>query len=210
MWGRRFLLLSLDDWHLVFASVCLVLVLAVCSPLVLAYLPSRDEPFFALAVLGEEGMAEHYYPDDDPQIEVGEEVNWTLYLYNHMGKAQYVAVRVKFLNSTMLAPNSTSVSPSPAPVVFEVRRVLLDNETWLFPFFWAVLDVEQIDDFLEIRSLYLNDEVIDTHTIAMQGYSFRVIFELWVYDKDFEDLRFGWVNGDEMRCTWNQIWFNVA
>ena len=155
-------------------------------------------------------MAEHYYPGDDPLIEVGEEVGWTLYLYNRMGEAQYVAVRVKLLNSTMSAPNSTSAIPSSAPVVYEVRRVLLNNETWLFPFFWAVLNVEQVGDFLEVRSLYLNGEVTDTHTFAMQGLDFRVIIELWVYDKDLGNFRFGWVNGDDVRYAWNQIWFNVA
>ena len=70
--------MNLDDWHLVFVSACLVVVLVVCAPVALAYLPRRGEPFMALALLGEEGMAEHYYPDDDPSIEVGEEVSWTV------------------------------------------------------------------------------------------------------------------------------------
>ena len=202
--------MSLDDWHLVFVSVCLVLVLAVCSPLAMAYLPRRGEPFFALAVLGEEGMAEHYYPGDDPLIEVGEEVRWTLYLYNHVGEAQYVAVRVKLLNSTMLAPNSTSCSPSPAPVVYEVRRVMMDNETWLYPFSWSIEDVEPVGDFLEIKQLSMNGGPIGTRSVAEGGSNYRFIIELWVYDEDFKDLQFGWRYGDELRCAWNQIWFNAA
>ena len=201
--------MSLDDWHLVFVSVCLVLVLAVCVPLVVALMPSREEPFLALAVLGEDGMAEHYYPGDDPQIEVGEEFHWTIYLYNHMGEVQYVAVMVKLLNSTMLAPNSTTFTPSPAPVVYEVRRVLLNNETLMFPFSWTVLNVEQIGDFLDVRSLSVNGEAIDTYSVALHGLNYRVVLELWVYDEDLGDFRFGWVYGDEMRCAWNQIWFNL-
>ena len=202
--------MSLDDWHLVFVSVCLVLVLAASAPVAMAYLPKRVEPFMALAVLGEEGMAEHYYPEDDPNIEVGEGVNWTLYLYNHMGEVQYVAVRVKLLDSKMLAPNSTSCSPSPAPVVYEVRRVLLDNETWLYPFSWSVEEIEVIGDLLQIGLLSVNGDLVRTSTFAEDGYNFRIVLELWVYDEGLNEFRFGWGYGDELRCAWNQIWFNAT
>lgn len=201
--------MSLDDWHLIFVSVCFAVVLLACAPLVMAYMPSRDEPFFALAVLGEEGMAEHYYPDDDPSIGVGQAVRWAVYVYNHMGETQYVAVRVKLLNSTMLAPNSKSCTPSPAPVVYEFRRVLLDNETLLVPFSWSILDVELVGDSLDVRSISVNGDSIVTHAVALYGFDYRLVLELWVYDKGLGDFRFGWGYGDEVRCAWNQIWFNV-
>ena len=202
--------MSLDDWHLVFVSVCMVLVLAACVPVVMAYLPERNEPFMALAVLGDEGMAEKYYPGDDPNIEVGEEVRWTLYLYNHMGEARYVAVRVKLLNSTMLAPNSTSCTPSAAPVVYETRRVLLDNETLLYPLDWGLLEVGGEGDLVSIEGLMINGGSLQTGVEAVHGYNFRVVLELWVYEEASEDLTFGWASGEESRCAWNQIWFNVT
>jgi len=96
--------MRLGDWHLVFIFATLMLIVVACTPLVTAFLPRTGEPFLALALLGEEGMAEHYYPQDDPNIPVGDAVHWTLYLYNHMGAAQYVAVRVKLLNATTTAP----------------------------------------------------------------------------------------------------------
>ena len=200
--------MSLDDWHLVFVSVCLMLVLAASAPVAVALLPSREESFFALAVLGEEGMAESYYPEDDPRIEVGEEIHWTIYLYNHMGETQYVAVRVKLLNTTVLSPNSTLCSPSPSPVVYEVRRVLMDNVTWLYPFSWSIEDIELVGDFLEIKFLTVNGAPIGTRAISEMDLNYRLVFELWVYDVDLQDFRFGWRYGDEMRCAWNQIWFN--
>jgi len=202
--------MSLDDWHLLFVSVCLILVLTVCAPLVVALMPSREEPFLALAVLGEEGMAEHYYPDNDLKIGVGDEIHWTVYLYNHMGESQYVAIKVKLLNATMLLPNSTSNTPSPAPVIYEVRRVLLNNETWMFPFSWAVLNVEQDGAPLYIRSLSVNGKTIETNTGAMHELNYRLVLELWVYDEDIGDLRFGWVYYNEIRCAWNQIWFQLS
>lgn len=163
----------------------------------------------ALALLGEEGMAEHYYPEDDPNIEVSEEVHWTLYLYNHMGEAQYVAVRVKLLNSKILAPNSTSRNPSPAPVVYEVRRVLLDNETWLYPFSWSVEEIEVIGDLLQIDLLSVNGDLFQTSVFTEDGNNFRMVLELWVYDEGLNEFRFGWSSGNELRCAWNQIWFNA-
>jgi hypothetical protein len=202
--------MSLDDWHLVFVSVCLVFVLGACAPVAMAYLPRSGEPFMALAVLGEKGMAEKYYPGDDPSIEVGEEVHWTLYLYNHMGEARYVAVRVKLLNSTMLAPNSTSCSPSPAPVVYEVRRVLLDNETWLYPLDWSLLNVSWDSESIMIDGLMINGRPFQTGVEAVHGYNFRVVLELWGYEESSEGFIFGWASDGESRCVWNQIWFNTT
>ena len=164
----------------------------------------------ALAVLGEEGMAENYYPGDDPDLEVGEEVHWTLYLYNHIGEARYVAVRVKLLNSTMLAPNSTSCTPSAAPVVYETRRVLLDNETLLYPLDWGLLEVGGEGDLISIEGLMINGGSLQTGVEAVHGYNFRVVLELWVYEEASEGFIFGWGSGEESRCAWNQIWFNVT
>lgn len=202
--------MSLDDWHLVFVSVCLVLVIAACAPVVSAFMKVREEQFFALAVLGEEGMVEKYYPDYDPNIEVGEEVHWTIYLYNHLGEAQYVAVRVKLLNSTMLAPNSTSCSPSPAPVVYEIRRVLLDNETWLYPFDWNLLNVVLNGDSISIERLMINGQPYQINVGTLNGFNFRIVLELWIYDEVSERFNFGWVTMQESHCAWNQIWFNVT
>jgi len=202
--------MSLDDWHLVFVSVCLILIFAACAPVIMTLAPIREESFMALAVLGEEGMAESYYPDDDPEIEVGEDVHWILYLNNHMGEAQYVSVKVKLLNSTMSAPNSTSCSQSPASTIYEIRQVLLDNGTWIYPFSWSVVDIERVGDFIEVTQLLVNRDFIEVEVLSKDGCNFRIVFELWIYDSDLKDFRFGWNSGDESRCAWNQIWFNAT
>jgi hypothetical protein len=202
--------MNLDKWSRIFVSVCIILVLTACYLIVTAYLSENIEPFFALAVLGEEGMAEHYFPDDDPNIKVGEEVHWFLYLYNHMGEAKYVAVMMKLLNSTMLAPNSTSCSPSTANLVFEVKHVLLDNETWLYPFNWSLLEVNEERESISIERLMINGEVFQIDVDAFHDYSFRVVLELWLYDESSEDFIFGWSSGKELHCAWNQIWFNAT
>jgi len=201
--------MNLDDWHLLFVSICVAIILIACVPIVMAFIPSRDEPFLALAILGKDGMAESYYPDDDPNIELGEMVHWTIYLSNHMGEVQYVAVKVKLLNSTNPSPISNSCTPSPAPMIYEVRRVLMKNETGLFLFSWSILDAAQNGDFLEIRALSVNGETIETNALAIYGSDYRVVLELWVFNKNLNEFEFGWDYDDEKRCAWNQIWFNV-
>jgi hypothetical protein len=200
--------MNLDNWHLIFVSTSMILVVVASIPLITAYLPSTEEPFFALALLGEEGMAEHYYPQDNPNLIVGEEVHWTIYLYNHVGEVQYVAVQVKLLNSSMPAPNSTSCTPSPAPVVYEVRRVMLDNETWLHPLIWSIEEISSFEDFVEIERLSMNDGSFETDVFAEKGINYRFVFELWVYDESLSEFQFGWSYGYELRSAWNQIWFN--
>ena len=48
------------------------------------------------------------------------------------------------------------------------------------------------------------------HVVAVYRFNYKVVLELWVYDEELGDFRFGWGQGDEMRCVWNQIWFNVT
>lgn len=202
--------MSLDDWHLVFVSVCFILILVAFIPLAKVLITSKYEPFFALALLGEEGMAEHYYPGDDSSIEVGEVVGWSVYLYNHIGETRYVAIRVKLLNSSMLAPNASSCSPAIAPVVYEVRRVMMHNQTWLSPLNWSILKIERVGDFLDVISFSINGNTIDTHVVALYGSNYRLVVELWVYDEVYDDFQFGWSTTGEVQCVWNQVWFNVT
>lgn len=202
--------MNLDDWHLVFVLVCITLLITISAPVVMAYIKINEEQFFVLAVLGEDGMVENYYPDNDPDINVGEEIHWTIYLHNHMGETKYVVVKVKLLSSTMIAPNSTLCSPSPESAIFEVRRVLMDNETWLYPLNWYLLDVEFSNEIASIKSMMINENPYQIDVETMHGYNFRIILELWIYDEISESFNFGWVAKQEPHSAWNQIWFNVT
>ena len=186
-----------------------MIILAVGLNFIWNYLPERGESFLALALLGEGGMAENYYPNDDPEIEIGEELHWNIYLYNHMAEAKYVAMRLKILNSTTIAPNSTSCSPSPVPVIYEVRHVILNNETWLHPLSWSLNEVSRDGDITNIESIMIDDNIFNTDIKDTSRGSFRMILELWVYDESLEYFVFGWKASDEPRCAWNQIWFNT-
>lgn len=202
--------MSLDDWHFIFVSVCLVLIVTASVPVITAYLPKREEPFFELAVLGENGKVELYFPNNDTNVQTGEDIHWNVYVYNHMGETKYVALRIKFLNSTMAAPNSTLCVPSQAPLLYEVQHILLNNETWLFPLNWTLTSVSQDREVVFIKSLDINGEVLSTNLEAIQGHNFRVVLELWVYDSVSDSFAFGWFSGQQLSCVWNEVWFNAT
>ena len=202
--------MNLDDWYLIWVSICIGLVIVAFSPLVMAYIPKGREQFFALAVLGEEGMAEQYFPNDDINIEIGEQVRWQIYLYNHMGKARYVSVKFKILNSTMISANSTLCSASVAPMIYEVRKVLLDDEALIFPLQWSLQNITTYMNITSIDRIIMNEKVIQTYVEAKNERTFRIVIELWVYEMEQGDFIFGWTSGKETRCAWNQIWFNTT
>jgi hypothetical protein len=185
-------------------------VLIFSSPLIVASLQQRGEVFFALAVLDEEGMTDHYYPDDNSEIEVDEKVLWNLYLHNKMGDIQYVAVRAKLINSATTAPNSSTCSSSSGSLFYEVRQVLQNDETWVYPFSWFISDIQNVGNKVEIIELSVNGNSYEVKAEAGDGNIFRMIFELWVYDSETDDFQFGWNSGDESYCAWTQIWFNAT
>jgi len=173
--------------------------------------PPATEQFFAMWILGSGGLAEHYYPNDDPDLTIGSQVNWTLGVYNHMGGLQYVVLEVKLLNSTLKSPDEMTSSPSDAPPVFEFSRVLLDNETWTVPFLWKILQANQTAGSLTLTRISLNGNMLTGQLVeATSGYNFRFVFELWSYDEAANDLLFSWRTGSGQRSVWTQIWFNAT
>lgn len=201
--------MNLEDWRVVFLSFCFIIMIAIGLNFLWMYPPKRGESFLALALLGEGEMAEQYYPDDDPGIEMGDELHWTVYIYNHMAEAKYIALRVKLLNSTISPPNSTSCTPAPVPVIYEVRQVIMNNETWLHPINWSLNEVRREGNATIIESLMVNENKIIANLQDSSGGSFRMILELWVYDESSEDFLFGWKASEESRCAWNQMWFQA-
>jgi hypothetical protein len=161
-------------------------------------------------VLGSNGKLEHYYPNDDPEISVNTTVRWYVGLTNSMGSVQYVVIVFKLGNESIAPPNETSFTPSPAPVIMQYSRVLLDNETWEFPFQWSIIKVNRVQNAASL-TLYVNGMVVDMPAVVNQGgRNFRIIIELWVYNSDVDAFEFGWSAGTERRASWLQVWFNAT
>jgi hypothetical protein len=194
-----------------YVIVFVIISTVVASTVAYAYLnPARPERFFAMWILGSEGLAEHYYPNDNPNLVPGQFVNWTLGVYNHMNSLQYVVVRVKLLNSTITSPNDTSGTPSPSPPLLEFRRVLIDNDTWSFPFTWKISNYTIESGSVLITGLTANQTLIQGNFArAVGGHNFRLVFELWFYDSTTQSLVFS-SSDSEVHSAWSQIWFNAT
>ena len=207
---RRRLRISRKDLQYVIAFAIIATVVAST----LAYVtlnPRAEEHFFANWILGSQGLVANYYPNNNPNIGVREEVRWTLGVYNHMGSLQYVVLRVKLLNSTMTSPNDTLDQPSPSPAILEFARVLVNNETWSIPFVWEILNSTVAGGRVIITSLSINQTSLrGQFASAVSGYNFRFVFELWYYDATKNDLAFSWRTDGQVHVVWTQIWFNAT
>jgi hypothetical protein len=207
---RRKLKISTQDFRylLAFAVVATIVASGVAYD-VLNPVPS--EQFYAMYILGSNGLAELYYPNDNPNLTVGEPVNWTIGVYNHMGSLQYVVVRVKLLNSSLPSPDELSGTPSSVAPLTEFARVLVNNETWSIPFVWKLLGVSSSAGRVLITGISIN-QVTLTRDLgkAMSGINYRIVFELWFYDTSTNDLAFSWHAQNSQHSVWTQIWFNVT
>jgi hypothetical protein len=178
--------------------------------------PAPSEKFFQMYVLGFTGNAGNYYPHNSSSLQIGENVQWNLAVVNDMGLFQYVSIQVKLgSNQTTDSPNDTLARPSPAPLITEFKHFILDNETWNVPFYWQIVNyTTTTEGRVSIHSLTIDNVtlVLANSPVcpAINSCSFRLIFELWTWNVDSDNFQFGWVNGDQQRTAWLQIWFNLA
>jgi hypothetical protein len=207
---RRRLKISSRDLQY-FAAFVLIVTVVTSFAAYLTFNPPRTEEFYATWILGSDGLTENYYPNQNPNLRVGQTLNWTIDIYNHMGSLQYVVLRVKLMNSTLASPNDSTGQPSPVPSLIEFRRVLLSNETWTVPFVWSILKLEQRTSSVMITELSLNQNVMTGElAVALSGFNFRFVFELWHYDQTSGELVFPWTTAGATQSAWTEIWFNAT
>jgi len=173
--------------------------------------PPRSEGFYAIWILGSNGLAEHYYPDDNPDLKLGEELNWTIGVQNHMGSPQFVLMRVRLLNSTLLSSAELAEKPSDVQPLLEFTRILLANETWSIPFEWTILDLVESESGLLITRISVNQVIFSGElATAISGINYRFVFELWFYDQTTGEVTFSHRIDDLEYSFWVQIWFNAT
>jgi len=202
--------MSTKDLRYVFAFF-IIITIFVSASVYVELGPAPTDHFFSMWVLGSGGLTESYFPNNNPNLILGETVNWTLGVYNHMSQLEYVVVRVKLLNATDIAPNEQTGVPSPTTAVFEFARVLSSNETWSIPFVWSIWNETHFQGNLLITGLKVNETVI-TGTIAEapSGLNFRMVFELWAYDQGSNSLVFSRTKASSPYSVWTQLWFNAT
>lgn len=207
--------MNLREYRTVLVALGLVLMLIVTVAVISAFWPKYEERFFALGILDGNKRAEHYYPNDDSNIGINSLVQWYIYVYNHMGSAQNVSIKVKLLNSTLQGPDTSKRVHSPIPDFYNFSLALNINETQLLPFFWYISEATPSGNFTIITQLVINNETLDLNDLnlnvsAVSGFDFRMVFELWVYNEASGNFEFTWESKEESYCAWNQMWFNAT
>ncbi|MEM1960520.1 MAG: hypothetical protein QXE95_04270 [Candidatus Nitrosocaldus sp.] len=198
-----------------FLLILAVLIAVSMSIAYVASVPRDYERFMSLSTLGRGMMASDYYPSNTPDIGLGDEVLWHIQVYNRMGEAEYIAIRVKLLNADMPIPDDNMHTPSPVEHLYEMRQVVAHDSTITIPLRWSIASVarESGEDgsiYVAVKELLINGEKVSTDVKSKDGKNFRLIMELWRYNPDSKEFEFSWLDSmKERRSVWNQIWFNV-
>jgi hypothetical protein len=199
--------LTLSKYKFAFTISVLVLVLILIVAIISAFWPRYEERFFELGLLGREGKAEGYYPNDNSTIQIGVPILWQIYVHNHMGSAENVTIRVKIINATMTPPDDRSHEPSPFPLLTEFPVSLSVDETRLINFSWSVTAAGHQNGSTIIHRLTVNDDYYD---VNISGDHFRMVYELWVYDKSTQQYRFMWESREKFYSASLYMWFDLA
>jgi len=179
-----------------------------------AITPRPQEKFFELYVLGPNKLASSYYPHNSSFITIGEPVTWYLEVHNEMGSIQFIDLRIKLGNETISPPNDTTASPSPAPLVTEIKRFIPDNATWELPFIWQILNFTTSSrGYSHVQFMIGNTTYSLENAPGCSSHNsckFRLIFELWTWNIASDSFQMGWGNGAQQEIAWLQLWFNLT
>ena len=183
--------------------------LIIAAVLLVAFWPKYEEQFLELGLLGKNKMAEDYFSNTESVVTVNSQVDWYLYVHNHMETSQNVTIKVKLLNSVMTIPNDQTNEPSPHASFTEFPLSLASNETSLLPFSWILTERDHRGGLVVIKRLTVNGESFSVNISTPSESFFRMVFELWVYNGTSQELEFGWTSGEELSSASLHIGFRV-
>lgn len=192
----------------IIGAVIAIVIIAVS--LISTFWPRYEMQFIELGLLGKEKVAKDYFSNENSTVSLGTQVNWYIYLHNHMEGPQNVIIKVKLINSTMQVSNDEEHIPSPSASFIELSTPLSDNETLLVPFSWSVTEVTSLSGLILLRQLIVNDQSVDVDISTISDSFFQMIFELWVYNQSSQEYEFGWQSSQGFSSASLHIGFRVA
>jgi uncharacterized membrane protein len=185
--------------------VFLILVIAIIS----TFWPRYEMQFIELGLLGKNRIADNYFSNENSTVFIDSQVDWNIFLHNHMENSQNVIVKVKLLNSTMDLPNDKEHKPSSIESFFELPFSLSNNETFFASFSWSINEVLIEDNLITLKNLKVNSQQVEVDVKTFSNSFFRMVFELWVYDKSSQSYEFSWNSGEDYSSASIYIGFRV-
>jgi hypothetical protein len=202
LYSRRFLLVFLALFALLLGITYVVL-----------YNPQPMARQLSLSILSANLTTDDYFSNDNSTIDVRNSSRWYASVHNGVGSPEYVALRIKLLNSSQAVSDDISdisVRPSPGSTVYEIKQMIENNSTLVVPLEWSITDVGKVANNTIIERLNINgNDIENLHLASPSGKNFRFIVELWNYDPNTNDFTYVWSDGQNNRSVWSQIWFNL-
>ena len=184
--------MKLADYKLIFIAAALIGSLLIASPAIggAIRLP-EGEQFSELYLLGPGQMAENY----PYNIEVGQTYSVYVNVANHLGSSAYYAIYVKLGNQTDQLPNATRGTPSPLQPLYEYRFSIPDSKNWSSLLTFSASNATFQTTNSQINTLQINDATLNVNKPAMWNsnsttYTYRLFFELWLYNEQTESVEF--------------------
>jgi hypothetical protein len=182
----------LEKERALFMVLGLVGVLALASPTLslIVHVPVGEE-FSVLYVLGSSRTAQTY----PFNVSSGQDYVVFLGVTNHLGSSAYYTCYVKLTNETDLLPNDTAGTPSPAEPLYEIHLLLQDGETREKAVLFSFDNVTSTQNETSIVRMSINGVAFNTHKPALwdsdyNGYYYRFLVELWVYNVQSQAMEF--------------------
>jgi hypothetical protein len=185
----------------------LILLLILVIAMFGTFWPRNEMRFFELGLLDKNKTAEAYFALANSTLEIGSQVNWFVFVHNHMGDSEEVSVRIKLLNSTMAQPIDSKNMPSPFNFFQELSSSLSTDESVFLPFSWGISNAVSANGATTVRQLIVNNQIVDID-VSSSGH-FIIVFELWVYSQTAQDYLFGWRSGNSFSSASVTMGFNL-
>ncbi len=187
-----------------------VLFLILTGVFLSAFWPRYEERFFELGILGKDKMAKDYYLNNNYSLILGSQVDWYIYVHNHIDSAQNIVVKVKLVNSTNDLPNDLDNQPCPFDSIAEFPLSMSVNDSLIVPFSWIIVEAISQKNSTIIKQLIVNDQTVELNISDFSESFFRMVFELWVYNESLQTYEFGWESEKGLSSSSINMAFRVS
>lgn len=195
---------------LIFSGIVVTIVFILIISLFVFFWPRSETKFFEIGLLGKDKLAKDYFPNNNSTIDLEDQINWYVYVHNHMSDNQNILLKIKLVNFTLTLPSDSQLINSEEYTFFEIPFSLLTDETQIIPIYWSLIEIDYDDEFVIIKRINLNDEMIPLDNIISNNSFFRMIFELWVYNKETQRYESGWETGNEVSHAAVDMAFRIS
>ena len=172
--------------------------------------PRYEERFFEIGLLGKDKLAKDYYLNDNYSLTLGSQVDWFIYVHNHIGSAQNVVVKVKLVNSIVDLPNDLDNVSCPFDSIAEFPLSMSVNDSLIVPFSWIIVEAISQKNSIIIKQLTVNDQIVEVNVSDFSESFFRMVFELWVYNESLQTYEFGWESEKGLSSSSINMAFRVS